>query len=217
MAPLLNYGLNSMSKQNHRNVIVLLCISNIYLGNIRLFDSSSGFSVLNFIFLYVIGSYIRKNMDINILRKKRTQSFVLYVVSSLVWGICSLVSYRYNITQWDAFAYNNICVVLASVAFFCYIMSFQFHNVFINRIAVSALAVSLIQEGLFKYSWLDHFVRLFSPLGNLLFLLLVSIIFFIISICVDNVRLFVMRPVWRLFEYGEITFAKSGLGKKMTM
>lgn len=82
MAPLLNTAIKSFDKKSFIYVIILLTITNVYLGNIKLIENTTGHNVLNFIYLYIIGAFIKQCK----FERYRKFNVMIYCLSSIMWG-----------------------------------------------------------------------------------------------------------------------------------
>jgi len=59
MAPLLNSAIDALNKKQMTYILVLLTISNLYFGYWKHIENVDGFNVLNFVYLYFIGAYLK--------------------------------------------------------------------------------------------------------------------------------------------------------------
>ena len=206
-APLLNAAINYIDKKQHMYILFLLTIANVYFGDFWSMDliNSYGFSLANFVYLYFIGSYLHKYLTKEEIGRNRWCWFGAYCGFGLLWGICSMFgAYRdvlsVHVPHWHTFAYNNPVLLLTAISFFLFMMSWHFNNRFVNYIAASTLGVYMLNEGVVKYGFLVPFVHKYQPLVQLLFWFGVSVIFFILAICVDQVRILLTKPIWYMYN-----------------
>ena len=188
LTPLLR--LKEFTNSQYKQAIVLLSIANIYFGYLLGFYSN-GYSVAHFVFIYVIGGYLKR---IDLKKYSRSIFLVIYIVSCLLFAILSVVSHYYSIPHWDAMSYNNPLLVLGAIGFFLFFLSFNLHSKIVNNIANSALSVYLLQDlQLFKV-----FSNKFGGIGlfdNNIFVFAITLlggatIFLIVSYFIDQIRLF---------------------------
>lgn len=114
----------------------------------------SGYTIVNFVSLYLIGGYIRKS-DIKL---KLSYSIIGYVLSTIVIFALWYILYHNNLEQHAnmAFYYNNIFVVTSSIFMFLIFNGLKIkNNKIINKIATSVL-------GVFILSTSPCFLRLFG-------------------------------------------------------
>lgn len=203
MAPLLNIAINHMSKRQHEYILLLLTIANIYFGDFWGMEliNSDGFSLSNFIYLYILGSYLHRYITIETIDKNRWRWFLLYALFGLLWGTCSMLSaYHIKIPHWHAFAYNNLFLLLTAIFFFLFMMSWHFKNRCINYIAVSMLGVYMFNEGVIKYGFIKPYSHMFTPLLQLALWLGISVGFFIVAVGIDQIRILLTKPIWLLYN-----------------
>lgn len=88
MTPLINRGLYQLAKREYVTILLLFSVINLYLGyywHNSIFNLT-GFTTAQFVFLYIIGGYIRQFADETSLKKSRWISLGVYVLCSLIWG-----------------------------------------------------------------------------------------------------------------------------------
>ena len=111
--------------------ILFLCLAYIF-SNTPVADAVYG--ITNFVTLYLIGSFL------HIFRKKKKKTYLIfiYVLSTLLTFVFSLVSSR-------AWAYNSIFVLITSISFFEIFRYLKVkQNGTINSLAKYTFAVYLI-------------------------------------------------------------------------
>ena len=202
-APLLNAAIVHLNKQQHAFVLLLLTIANVYFGDFWSMEliNSYGYSLANFVYLYFIGSYLHKYISIETINNNRWKLFGSYCVFGLLWGVCSLLeAYSFHVPHWHAFAYNNPLLLLTAISFFLFMMSWHFKSKFVNQIAISMLGIYMLNEGVIKYGFLVPYAHQFTPVIQITFWFIVSIIFFIIGVCIDQVRIFLTKPFWKGYD-----------------
>lgn len=118
LSPLLNKAIENLKKNEYILVILLLTISNMYFGYVWHKYNTNGYNVAQFVYLYVIGGYLRKHINIH-----NTKSYSLlcgYIVCVLIFGGISIVSHYFHIPYYRSFAYNNPFILLGAIFFFCF-------------------------------------------------------------------------------------------------
>ncbi len=203
MAPMLNIAIKNMNKAQYEYVLLLLSIANVYFGDFwsRGLINSYGFSLANFIYLYIIGGYLHKYITIEIINKNRWRWFSIYCVYGLLWGICSMLSaYHIKVPHWNAFAYNNLFLLLTAIFFFLFMMSWHFKNRFVNYIAASMLGVYMLNAGVVKYEFISPYSHKFTPITQLTLWIGISVGFFIVAVGVDQIRIFLTKPIWLIYN-----------------
>lgn len=202
-APLLNAAITHLNKQQHAYVLLLLTIANVYFGDFwsMALINHRGYSLANFVYLYLIGSYLHKYISINTINNNRWRLFGFYCASGLLWGICTtLKAYHFHLPHWSAFAYNNPLLLITAICFFLFMMSWHFKSKFVNHIATSMLGIYMLNEGVIKYGFIAPYSHQFTPAIQIIFWFMVSIIFLLFGICIDQVRIFMTKPFWIVYE-----------------
>lgn len=225
-APLLNIGIEQMTKKEYLRVILLLTIINVYFGFFggRVGYNQYGYCVAQFVYLYVIGGYLRRFVSVDSIQKKRWVSLALAIVFSLLVGLEANIETFVSHSELKAFYYNNPLVVIASVFFFLFIASFHFHSKVVNWLATGAVAVYLFQEQPYiGYHWLypsvsDLLVEWKSGAASFLgsisiskefaYLFLLSFVFVLAILLFDHIRALLMIPVWRVYDIIEHRLSK---------
>lgn len=123
LVPFLNVGLNRMSKRMHRVLVVIIMIFFYIepLGSALFFeyDNTEGFSIVAFITLYIIGSYLAKCRDLS----KRNCVLVLAVSSLIMFTSKILLQHivdKYSLGLGTGLLYHNnsIFVLINAIALF---------------------------------------------------------------------------------------------------
>ena len=203
MAPFLNVAIAGLSKANYIRVLVLLTILNVVFGNFFSIEllNTWGFSVAQFVYLYMIGGYIRNHISLEAIRQHRWMNFGGYILSALIWGIFVAVQVfqiPFLGRFFKAFSYNNIYVLVASVFFFLFMLSFDIKSKTINWLASSCIAVYLLQGAIIPYSWYIGVIEKSPYLKNPLFMVVSSVLFLFVALLFDKTRIFLMTPLIRM-------------------
>ena len=225
-APLLNAGINQLTKKEYLRVILLLTIINVYFG---FYGGMAGFNqygycAAQFVYIYVIGGYLRRFVPTDWAGRKRWTLLAVSCVFALLVGVVANVETFITHKDLDAFYYNNPLVVAASVSFFLFMSSFRFHNMVINRLATGVVAVYLFQD--------QHYIGprwIYPTVSNLLlgwkeklvsfsdvitiskefaFLFILSFLFLLSVLLFDQFRSLLMTPVWWLYDKIELHLTK---------
>lgn len=135
LSPLLNIAREHINKHQYQIILILLTISSLYYGwySVASTFDGSGYSIAQFLYLYMIGGYLRQYVD---LRKWRIGGIGLYVGGALLWGLLNFLRLEVpnmlgiripnTFLHWGMWAYNNPCILLASIGLFIFVMSFHF-------------------------------------------------------------------------------------------
>lgn len=204
MTPWLNEMLGEKNMHRTRQVVKLFGI--LIIGCATLFPvghTTPAFSELVwFCFLYLfVGLYKRGQMTV--CQKIEKYSFVWFLLSYLVLCGMKIVAdmtgiepLRYLYTYYR----GHYEALLGFVCSFCLFLAFKNwkvgHNKLVNLISRSTFAVYIIHQtpAFYKYLWNGIFqVDASVENGNMIgYSLLVIAVIFAVSVCVDNIRIFVM-------------------------
>ena len=198
-SPLLNVAIEHLEKRQFQLVLLLLTIYNIYFGWFwgGIDFNINGYNIVQFIYVYLIGAYIRRHVSLEYIRFKRWMSIVLYILCAACWGILTCLQHGFALYNWNAFSYNNLFVLVASVAFFCFMMSFSFKNRYFNWLATSTLAAYLIQDNTYLRNFIYDFSKSLGK-GNVfdvMLAIILSVMFLFVVLHIDKIRIWLMRPI----------------------
>lgn len=208
ISPILNKAAQNLDRNEFVTAIVLLTVLNIYLGYYWHEHNVDGYNLMQFIYVYFIGAFLKrfplKQLD-------RKNSMLLYLSCALLWSLITVLSVRWRVPHWISFYYNNPLVVLAAIGLFVFMTRIEIRSYAINAIASSVLAAYLVQDvpGGLVYALGESFGEMFvSPLSNevlkivSMFALVAvgSVVTLLLAIVLDKFRLLLMRPVWLLYD-----------------
>lgn len=209
MAPFLNKAISSLSKKSYLSCLLLFTVLNVYFGFFWGQDhfNQYGYSAAQFVYLYLIGGYIKRFAGADFIRKNRQKWACGFALLSIIIGLTAIILHRTGHSCLKAYYYNNPLVLCSSVCFFYVFASLDFKSRFINSLASGVLAAYLIQSNEFLGGEL-FFPSLQSALLSVrpdigtewLILVVLSLVFVFISIYIDKIRAFVMIPVWWLYN-----------------
>ena len=203
LSPILNAAIDSFNRRKYFGVLILITVMNVWFGYMWRVEQMNvtGYTTLQFIWLYLIGGYMRRYYSVDLLLKNRLKCICIYISCSILWGLLTMLkAYHIRLPFWYPFTYCNPIVMAASIGFFLFVMSFSFKSHWVNWLASSTLAVYLVQEGLFPYSLLSEISATWSPSLKVLVLLLLSVVFMLVVLLLDKIRILIMKPLWRLYD-----------------
>lgn len=213
LSPLINLATQYLNKRKYLIVIILYTIVECYFGwlwSTEFFDTT-GFAMSQFIYMYLIGGYIRKFTSIEQIRAIRRKSLWMYIGFCLLGGILLIIETKMHMPQRIS-NYHSPILIVASIGFFLFMLSFSFKNKFINFIAPSALAVYLIHGKEYigelmypqlgnlcyaiesRFSWISALAIEFTTI------LLICVVIFCICIVIDLFRRWLMKPIWKIYN-----------------
>lgn len=206
VAPLLNTFIEKCTaRQLWTYVILYTTFQWIFAWAVPIFSQfSSGYSVLSFIGLYIIGATIRKSTSesshIPLLQFISKRPATVYLTVSLAAAAVAYMASqpfvhplftRYVVGRFCY--YNGINVLVGSVAFFLIFKRLKFTSRLINHIAASAFAVYLFHmhpaaQGLYCFTS-RYLYDNYSPGAYLLLITAFILAVFITAIAIDRLRI----------------------------
>lgn len=211
MSPMLNKALNIFDKKEFQITLVLLTIANLYFGYWWGRYNENGYNVAQFVYMYVIGRYIGRFIDLNSKDLSRKRMLMTYVLFMFIYSALSICSHYVGISHWKSFPYNNPLLILGAVAFLLFMLSFHFNSLLINRIAKSCLSIYLLQnfdlmkrsssciQGLIGINW-EQEEGVLIVFSLLLYLIGFALVFASISVLFDQVRLLLTSPIMHWYD-----------------
>lgn len=170
ISPIINKLIHCLTKRQYQKLLVLLflilCVLSTFTRQTA-YNNICGYSLGNFIFLYLIGAYIKlySISENNIFKKltintKKILFFSIYIALALLNGIIyifgkSLIEINSSIFQELGYiiseSYTSFCspiVVIQTVSFFLFFSCLTIKNKLINKIATCTFGVYLIHENI---------------------------------------------------------------------
>ena len=113
IAPLLNKALEHLSLRELRIGVALLLFLNCFSGFVLQEYNTNGYNVYNFVFLYVLGNWIRKESFTQ--RVSQGGAIAVYLGGCLLTSLAAIVILlKTDMSIRQIFAYNNPLIVFAS-------------------------------------------------------------------------------------------------------
>lgn len=146
-APLLNMYCEQSSKRNFQLVLFAMMLFTCYFGFLwRVLENVNGYTLFQFVFMYCIGRYL-KRFSISVETRK---AGIGYAGSTLLCGVLMYVFYRMDINKaaWHMTYYSNPLLIIAAISLVLLFKNFQFSSKFINKVALSSVAIYLVQSSI---------------------------------------------------------------------
>lgn len=209
LTPFLNISLTRISKKMYIYLLIILSLalpvlSSFLYGTIPL-DTSGGYSILHFIYLYCIGGYIK----IHLKTDKKYFWLIGYIVFATITSFIATKPYPSIYTVWS---YNYIFNVLSSVCLFIYFSKINIQSKIVNVISSTVLGIYLI-----------HINRYISPIlysqsilywnSNMFLLNLLETVILIFLMCfiIDLIKEFIFKKtIYKLINTIKIFNLKIG-------
>lgn len=148
LSPFLNLLVSYLGKNDFQKLLltgfglfIILPTFSLIL-NFQDITRDSGYGIVNFMFLYLLGRYMRLYGIVEI---RRVWYLISYVVSMLFCALFQIVySYLLGFSFDSLISYNTIFVFWGSVSLFLYFSRFKFKSSVVNTLAVGCLAVYVL-------------------------------------------------------------------------
>ena len=198
LAPILNAASEHMNIRQHAYSLILLSIASVYFGGfwqMGAFDTN-GYTIAHFVYLYWIGSFLRRIATDEKRRAHRWCYFGVYVGSAILWGTCAMsIAYGFSIEHWNVWGYNNPLLLITSIAFFLFVMSWHFKSKIVNWLAMSSLSVYILNDMVFQYDFIRPYAHAFAPWQQLGLLIGVALCFYLLAVGIDQIRILITQPI----------------------
>lgn len=219
ISPILNVYIKNIDKTKFKKTLLLyffILLFLPYITNNEFYDVKNGYSISNFIFLYLIGAYLHKypiekksyfkNYSHNYIK---LLFFILYICLAFINFLFDnlgnmmllsnnkLLTYIGNIIINGFISYINPILIIESIFYFSYFSILDFQNKFINIISKYVLGIYLITENKLVRS------KIFKDLNFNQSYYTIKIIprLFITCICVFIICIFIEFIRQKVFEF----------------
>lgn len=215
LSPYINILINNLDQKQHRNLLILLIVMYSVIATITNQEtfSNTGFSIVHFIFLYILGAYLKKypikeNIHFkNYSEKKKfliflsifmfmgTFNFLLYEFVSNILNLSTknTITYFCTAIKTNLYYYQNPILLIQSIAYFLMFETIDIKSKFVNKISSCMFAIYVITENPYvrdnMYRWLGCFT------GNMIYdhkiilkMFVCSIIVFVFCVIIDLIR-----------------------------
>lgn len=157
-APLLNKAIEHMNKNEYLLVLLLWTIANVYMGRFWKVPTYNvyGYSVAQLVYLYLIGGYVRK--FVNLSQISHVQILVPILLCIGLWNVLTLIQHQIVVPHWSPTSYNHIIVLVASICVLILALKHPFYKQWINSIATGSLAIYLFHQNVHVWNIISEFL-----------------------------------------------------------
>ncbi|MCU7496690.1 MAG: acyltransferase [Ignavibacteria bacterium] len=152
-SPFLNILIHALSKKQMQNLVMILfalfCVWPTILPVQVSLDYTNGYSIIQFVFLYFIGAYLRLhwNHEIKKIYYIGTHVFIIVIMVASKTVLSSLgfdnISFGSKSVSYCFFEYNSLTVVLSSVLLFLFFRGMTLKSTLLNKMTRSIPALTL--------------------------------------------------------------------------
>lgn len=234
LTPFINKFIKAINRKTFRNLLIVLfifCSILVTLTNQQIFTNSSGYSLVQFVFMYLIGAYLREYVINDSIKPKICENkiewiknlfiaisiFILCFISNYVLfrmgnfliakgGFISLVG---NAIRAVFMNYDNPLVIIGSIGFFMFFALIKVKSKIINLLSSVVFPVYLMHETvIFRpvlYSWFG--LDKLSNVGSYkIFIWVIIVAFTIFTGCVvieyiRKILFFVFKKILNYFSF----------------
>ena len=209
ISPLLNKCVDHLSKREFQLALFALVVINLYYGwYLRsTLTNVDGFNLYNFVFLYFIGRYVAKYINIANIRRTRLVSAIVFMFGSALFGLLPVINSQFDLLpEWspivNRWTYNHPLLLIDSIALLLLFLTFNFQSKSLNWVAVSTFSVYLITENSYIRDYWHNFTANTlntPPCMAFRYIMLFVIAFVVMIIClgIDKIRLLITSPIVR--------------------
>lgn len=221
LSPFINILIKSMTQKQHKSLLLVLtfmCSILPYITGNEAFVNT-GYSLYHFIYIYLIGAYLRKYpFKENFMGQRMTKSmfqlfciflfcfgwignFVMHTTAESLLNSHDIVKYLSNNIIGMNQAYSNPFIMIQSVAYFMLFSTFKFYNKWISKIASCTLGVYMIHEhslirGQLYYKtgmYMSHIIS-YSLLPKII---IVTVMVFIPCLLIEMFRQWIFKFIYK--------------------
>lgn len=201
VAPLLNAGYAGLEESKKTPMLLLMLCLDVYLGYMHQNAEVSvdGYHVIHFIVLYYIGCYLSER-PIKVFAPMRAWGGGKWLIVCLLCVLMHAIKVRYApMAVLFTFRYNSPMVMITTLTFFHWAMTWKLQNKWINWISASVLSVYLIQShtigAKFLFGTCDKIHLIFATFPAAILMVMTVVVFFACCILIDKIRIMVCAPI----------------------
>lgn len=203
ISPVLNTGLDALSKKKFGIILFMFGVFNIWCGWV--WNGSfnpTGYTIIQLILIYMIGRYIKLfNFHASGHKHATIKQAVIYVTSVIIVFTSSLL-----LPANKAFAYNSPFVIMATTSFFLIFRNLNIKSQTVNYIAQSAFAVYLLHKDpviwinaikpSVQWLWNHSSIEMFSLYATAMIAAI-----YLVAMAIDSVRRLMFNTLANAIEY----------------
>lgn len=222
LTPFINKFIKTLDKKDYQKLLILLLILFSIIPTVTgggAFDNN-GFTLYNFVFLYLIGAYLKKyplkEMYVFKPMTKRlyqismiaifittcSLNFMLTNYMNKIGNVNSILGELNNYIERASTAYSNPFVIIQTIAYFEFFGTLNIKNKIINKIASLTLGVYMIHDNGFistnVYKWLKIDNGPIYSYKFIIYILIVAIVIYIACSIIEYLRKVLFSFIYKL-------------------
>ena len=169
------------------------------ISTISLFGADRGYTLVNFILMFVIGLYIRDKVEEGKKANTITLLILLIINTELIvaWTYADYFITGYLLPSTICWSYDNPLIILEAVLFFLFFSNLKIKdNKIINTLATAAFPTYLIHINLLQYLQIERFVKS-NPLVMTVHMLCSMVLLFLISFVIYKAYELLTKPLFK--------------------
>lgn len=212
LSPYLNKLINVLTKKEYKKLLILLLVILSvfpYLTGNQVY-SNDGFTLYNFVILYLIGGYIRKYPLRDSYIFKRMSDNLYQVVTIVIFIMCVIVNFAFKEAAETAiiddslfrtfgqyistmtFKYSNPIIIVQSVMYLSFFGTLNLKSKFINYISRLTLGVYFIHDNDYVRATIYKFLKVENPIIDsyniIIYVIAIAILIFIACLIIEAIR-----------------------------
>ena len=222
ISPFINSFINSLKKRNYQRLLVALFIILSIIPTItgNNFLNNNGYTLYHFIYLYLIGAYLReyplnesylfKNMSKNMYQVSLVFIFFICLIANLFsfYFFSSILDYNSITKEFAGYFldfsvfYSNPLIIFQSIAYFLFFETLSIKSKFINKCASLTLGVYLIHDNDFIRPYLYKFLKIsnvtIKSYKFIVYVICISILIYVVCSFIEFIRQVIFKFIYNL-------------------
>ena len=180
LTPFINKGIEKLNKSTYQKMIIVSFIIFSIVPTVTggsYFDNS-GFTLYQFVFLYMVGAYLKKyplskSYIFKVMSKNMYKLILIFILFTCVFSNYILYKYSMSVSSVNTVLgeissyvsrastlYNNPFVIIQSICFFEYFGTFTIKNRYINKLASLVFGIYLIHDNNFSRGLIYTYLKI---------------------------------------------------------
>lgn len=193
LTPYLNKLLSNLDFTEYTNLLVILIIVFVLWPSLIIkfkpLDTTGGFSLYNFIVLYIVGAYINKFYKCKKFNKKKL--VILYTFSTITLWLLNVIISQFKGYNYNIYNYNFILVFISCVSVFLIFKEIEIQSKVINKFSTLTLGIYLIHDHPYVRSYIYNaldYKEYFDGINFFMYTIYIVILIYTVSSIIEYFR-----------------------------